>query len=147
MFRPAFISFLQISVAIGPLVIFLSGLLVTLFLKVLNRVMGRYVNEQCIMMHSCDYHNYVADGLFHRSCFCLGWSVSLCIAINCAVHSIPIPLCCRVWFQALDPPGSIGENIAVYGSTALVGAGIATVMVTSLSMVADLIDSATVCLG
>ena len=45
----------------------------------------------------------------------------------------------------MDPPnGSIGLNVVVYGATILVGVGGATVLVTSLSMVADLIDCATV---
>ena len=45
----------------------------------------------------------------------------------------------------MDSPGdSIGLNVVVYGSTVLVGAGGATILVTSLSMVADLIDCATV---
>jgi hypothetical protein len=36
--------FLQTSVAIGPLIIFVSGFLMTLLLKVLNRHVGRYVS-------------------------------------------------------------------------------------------------------
>ena len=51
---------------------------------------------------------------------------------------------CRVWFQLSSAPTNIGGNIAVYGPTVLVGAGGATILVTSLSMVADLIDNATV---
>ncbi len=41
----------QNSVAIGPLVIYVSGFLMTLILTVLNKIIGRYV---C----SCTYHNY-----------------------------------------------------------------------------------------
>ena len=46
----------------------------------------------------------------------------------------------------MDPPNhsNVGMNVVVYGATFLVGAGGATVLVTSLSMVADLIGGATV---
>ena len=37
-------SFLQSSVAIGPLVIYITGFVTTLLLRLLNRVIGRYVS-------------------------------------------------------------------------------------------------------
>lgn len=62
------------------------------------------------------------------------------------IHSFSPPfLIDRLWFYLMEAPQqSIGKNVLVYGATILVGAGGATVLVTSLSMVADLIDNATV---
>ena len=53
---------------------------------------------------------------------------------------------CRIWFWVQDPPQGVAMNIILYGSTVLIGAGGSTLLVTSLSMVADLIDCAVVSL-
>ncbi len=46
----------------------------------------------------------------------------------------------RIWFWVQDPPHkNMAMNILLYGSTVLIGAGGSTLLVTSLSMVADLI--------
>ena len=59
----------------------------------------------------------------------------------------------RLWFWQQPPPDSnTAEGIIVYGSCIFLGAGGSTLLVTSLSMVADLIGCTTVrsvyvCLG
>ena len=55
---------------------------------------------------------------------------------------------CRIWFWVQEAPSETEhphvEQITVYGSTVLLGAGGSTLLVTSLSMVADLIGSTVV---
>ena len=51
---------------------------------------------------------------------------------------------CRLWFWQQPEPQSTAEGIIIYGATILLGAGGSTLLVTSLSMVADLIGCTTV---
>lgn len=94
----------KISVAIGPLIIFVTGFLTTLVLKVLNKVVGRYM------------------------VYFLG--------IACIWGGL-------IWFQLSEQPSTLAQTVATYCPAVLVGAGGATILVTSLSMVADLIGNVT----
>ncbi len=49
-----------------------------------------------------------------------------------------------MWFWVQSVPQNIVEEVFLYGSTVLIGGGGATILVTSLSMVADLIGPAVV---
>ncbi len=49
-----------------------------------------------------------------------------------------------MWFWLQGIPQNTVEEVFLYGSTVLVGGGGATILVTSLSMVADLIGPAVV---
>ena len=51
---------------------------------------------------------------------------------------------CSIWFWVQDEPSNAVERVTVYGSTVLLGAGGSTLLVTSLSMVADLIGNTVV---
>jgi Na+/melibiose symporter-like transporter len=92
------------SVAIGPLAIYISGFIITLALRLLNKVIGRYMTY------------------FIGLAFTWG---------------------ALMWFWLQESPADTKyphvEEITVYGSTILLGAGGSTLLVTSLSMVADLI--------
>lgn len=52
----------------------------------------------------------------------------------------------RIWFWVQDIPKSTVQEVFLYGATVLIGGGGATILVTSLSMVADLIGPAVVSL-
>ena len=59
------------------------------------------------------------------------------------LHFLYFPF--SMWFWVTEPPGdNLAANILVYGATVLIGGGGATILVTSLSMVADLIGAAVV---
>ena len=59
--------------------------------------------------------------------------------IFCRLFSFFVLSFRRIWFWVQAPPTDLTMNILLYGSTVLIGAGGSTLLVTSLSMVADLI--------
>ena len=102
-----------------------------------------------ILINHFDFFFSSPDGVLHWTGISLGWTVSNTITL---IITIPIPNLHSeinfpfhsIWFWMQDPPHSTAMNIVLYGSTVLIGAGGSTLLVTSLSMVADLIGCAVV---
>jgi hypothetical protein len=79
----------------------------------------------------------LSDGIFRWTGISLGRTVSALVSGWFLFFILPFH---RIWFWVQDPPHeNMAMNILLYGSTVLIGAGGSTLLVTSLSMVADLI--------